>query len=433
MEVHQAAQPLLLCNGNAGIQRARKARITAIRPPNALCVAAPWISTGSLNGHRGFCNRIKDLGFREGCARDQATSHSHVVRFWRATAIVPPKRFVIVITISEVLQKDAERTYEEFFREEFRSQRLGRVGQWFGEAASVLCLSQPVSLKVLSNLVHGLTPDGGKIVLQDGDNSNRPVLWRIDYDGSQSLSTLWAMAPASWTAKVESVHVSAAHYVLGQINAEIAVDAWLKGSYRKLSDRPNILAAFFSYGATHDQTPHLKATALVFTHGFTQNGSLRKFDTYDIDAKRGKLSSLHDFALQHHCWGSLGLVKEDLFIRELRIAGVPQEIVQEFFFGPTDLQLQHNAKPMEERELFAKWRAEGERLGWGVGQAEALLRESGRQKYWADLKADFRSKIHQSARLIEDWKTSWKPKPKNLEQRQGEEAHSEIERHRHRH
>ena len=65
-EVHQAAQPLLLSNGNAGIQRARKARITAIRPPNALCATASWISTVSLNGQRGFCNRIKDFGFREG-------------------------------------------------------------------------------------------------------------------------------------------------------------------------------------------------------------------------------------------------------------------------------------------------------------------------------------------------------------------------------
>lgn len=65
-EVHQAAQPLLLRNGNAGIQRARKARITAIRPPNApLCnctVDFDWQPGRS----RGFCNRIKDLGFREG-------------------------------------------------------------------------------------------------------------------------------------------------------------------------------------------------------------------------------------------------------------------------------------------------------------------------------------------------------------------------------
>jgi hypothetical protein len=39
-EVHQAAQPLLLCNGNAGIQSARTARITAIRPP-------------AIDGHEG--------------------------------------------------------------------------------------------------------------------------------------------------------------------------------------------------------------------------------------------------------------------------------------------------------------------------------------------------------------------------------------------
>jgi hypothetical protein len=76
MEVHQVAQPLLLRNGNAGIQRARKARITAIRPPNALRATAPWISAGSLNGHSGFAiaSRIWALG---NCASAQNNFH-----FW---------------------------------------------------------------------------------------------------------------------------------------------------------------------------------------------------------------------------------------------------------------------------------------------------------------------------------------------------------------
>jgi hypothetical protein len=410
-----------------------KARITAIRPPTAPCATAPWISTGSLNGHGGSAIASRIWAFERAAPATKQPLILKFVRFWCVAAIVSPKRFVIVITISEVRQKDTERAYEEFFREEFRSQRLGRVGQWFGEAKSVLGLSQPVSLKVFSNLVRGLTPDGDKMVLQDGDNPNRTALWQIDYNGSQSLSTLWAIAPASWTAKVESVHVSAAHYVLGQINAEIAADAWLRGSYRKLSDRPNILAALFSYGATHDHTPHLKATAFVLTHGFIKDGSLCKFDTYDINARKGQLSDLHDFALQHHCLGSLGLVKEDFFIRELRIAGVPQEVVRKFFFGPTDSQRQHSAKPLEEMELFAKWKAEGGRLGWGVSQAAALLRESGRQKYWADLRADVRSKIHASARTLQAWKPSWSSKRRVQEEPQQENKHVEVERPKHRH
>ncbi len=73
-EVHQAAQPLLLRNGNAGIQRARKARSTTIRPPNAACpcgstcATAPWILTGSLNSHGGSAIASRILGFREACA-----------------------------------------------------------------------------------------------------------------------------------------------------------------------------------------------------------------------------------------------------------------------------------------------------------------------------------------------------------------------------
>ena len=81
-EVHQAAQPLLLCNANAGIQRARKARITAIRPPNALCATAPWISTGSLNSQRGSAIASRISAFERACANTQ----SNLSHFQRSSA-----------------------------------------------------------------------------------------------------------------------------------------------------------------------------------------------------------------------------------------------------------------------------------------------------------------------------------------------------------
>ena len=72
--VNQAAQLLLLCNGNAGIQFARTARITAIRPPTALCATATLVSTGSLSSPRGSAIASRIWAFERIAPPTKATS-----------------------------------------------------------------------------------------------------------------------------------------------------------------------------------------------------------------------------------------------------------------------------------------------------------------------------------------------------------------------
>ena len=71
-EVHQAAQLLLLCNGNAGIQRARKGTNHGHSSADrALCncdIGFDWQPEQSAR----FSHCIKDLGFREDCAPNQS-------------------------------------------------------------------------------------------------------------------------------------------------------------------------------------------------------------------------------------------------------------------------------------------------------------------------------------------------------------------------
>jgi len=412
---------------------ARTARITAIRPPNALCATAPWISTGSLNGHRGSAITSRIWAFERAAPATKQPLILNFVRFWCVAAIVSPKIFAAMITITELQQKDAARAYQEFFRDEFRSQRLGSFGHWLGRGGRLLGLESPASQAKFHNLVHGLTPDGSKRLLEGSQDPNRVALWQIDFTGSQSLSLLWAMSPGTWRWRIESAHMTAAMDALGRFQLR-AVD-------RQQGHSPGndaaTLSVLFSYGASHDQTPHLKTTVFALTHGFLKNGSTLKLIADDLNRQKEKMTASYAFAVRAYFVDLIGPFQKVQGIRDLRIVGVPQEVVRRFFFDPSfnrDSGFEKNGKPLEDTQLFAKWRAQGERLGWGVDQAKALLRESNRQKYWDDLKSDFRAKIRETAQRVSDWKESWKPKTKQTESPQPEKAsHSKVEGHKHSH
>jgi len=355
------------------------------------------------------------------------------VRFRRAAAIVPLKNESIMISITDVPLKDAERTYQEFFRDEFRTQRLGSFGHWFGAAHFGLGLRDPVSQTTFRNLVNGLTPSGDKKILEDAENPERIALWRLDCVGPRSLSVLWAMSSGTWRPRLESIPLMAATDVLTVIHRQL-----MSGQKPKSpGDYGSTLSVTSCQGASHDQCPNLKVTTFVLTHGFLRDGSARQLPDIGWPLQKEFLRSLYDLALRQHYRQLIGPLQRVGGIRDLRIVGVPQELVRKFFFDPAfnrDLRFGQNAKPLAEMEMFAKWRAQGESLGWGVNEAKAFLLETNRQKYWADLKTDVRSKIHQSVQTLQDWKSSWRSSRPVPRQRQEENAHkSEVESHKQRH
>src|SRR4051812_5877684 len=126
-----------------------------------------------------------------------------------------------MLTISEVRQKDAERAYQEFFREEFRSQRLGTFGHWFGAAHFTLGLEEPVSQTTFSNLVNGKTPNGDRQLLEGAKNPDRVALLQLEFSAPQSLSVLWSMAPASYREYLESIPLMAAVDVIGPVHKQL--------------------------------------------------------------------------------------------------------------------------------------------------------------------------------------------------------------------
>lgn len=336
-----------------------------------------------------------------------------------------------MIAISEVHLKDAERAYEDFFREDFRSQRVGSFGYWLGRAQQRLNLENPVSQSTFQNLVHGLAPDGSKRILEDGEKSDRIALWQVEVRAPQSLSSLWAVAPGTWRWRLESAHMTAAWDTLHKIQAAVDIRQILKPP----ANRAATLSVFFSQGAAHNQNPELKTTAFILAHGFRPDGSVRALDRDAVPAQKEFAQYVYTTAISSDLSELIGPFRKLNGSQE--IAAVPKELVRKFFADPSFNREQRplfQSKPLAEGELFNKWRTQGESVDWGVKQAKELLRDTHRRKYWTDLKKDVQARISQSVSKLKDWKTSWKPAAKGTAQRQEQMSPGpEEQQHRHRH
>lgn len=338
-----------------------------------------------------------------------------------------------MITISEVRQKDAERAYQEYFQPEFRSRRLGSFGNWHGGGQYIWELKNPVQPAAFQNLVRGLSPDGKQRILEDNHDPGRVAFWQIEFSGSQSLSVLWAMSPRTWRPHIGLAQKMAALQALDWFERQMTTPGEIQ---RRNLDAPIPLSAFFTSGASHDQSPHLKLTAFVLAHGILGDGSAQKLAVENV-ADYGKATSyLYDVALGSGLRRLIGPFQREPGILDLRIVGVPRELVRRLYFD-TAFSRDHsrgpNEQPLTEKELFASWRAQGKGLGWGEKEAKAFLDDANRRKLWADVKEHVQSRIQDSVRLFQDWKSSWKHTRKIQSPRQEEQSHQEIEKPRHRH
>ncbi len=289
-----------------------------------------------------------------------------------------------MLSITSIRQKDAERFYAEYFDAELRSRRLFGVSDWIGHPPEVLALDEYPALSTFRNLVNGLTTDGAKAAIPNAQDPDRVALWQLDMSGSQSLSVLWAMAPQKWQSIIGEAHRRAAQTVLECFQKSVAE------RNSSPEEKANPLGVAFSSAAAHDQTPHLKATGFVLTHGFLQDGSARNLQPpRDLDKQKRILGIIYDLLVMGDLHMQIGSFQRVPGMEEFRIHGVPQELVQRFFFDPKfseEMRLRASHKDLAEVNLFALWKQEGQRFGWGERQASALIRQAIHRKSWADLK-----------------------------------------------
>jgi conjugative relaxase-like TrwC/TraI family protein len=293
-----------------------------------------------------------------------------------------------MVTVTPLKEKDVEGSSKEFFTEEFRTRRRGTFGYWMGNGAKYLQLENPVCQEHFQNLAYGLTPDGSQKVVPDGGDPNRLASWRITFDGSQSLSVLWALAPERERDKIESAFLTTVAVSLERF------EHLMTERQTKLSATAGQSPIFtlFSCGASWDQCPHLNATVFLLNHAIRQDGSAQAYNAGDILGEQAKLKWLYEGGLDYFVWKAIGPFQRVEAVDELRIKGVPQELVTKLFFDPAfGTKRTEGLAPTEllpNEALFSKWQKQAELAGWIRKEATDLLSKLHREQILANIASE---------------------------------------------
>jgi hypothetical protein len=301
-----------------------------------------------------------------------------------------------MIAINPLTSKELEDASKEFFAEEFVSSRLGTLGHWLGRGAENLMLENPVTFAQFQNLARGLTPEGAARPLPE-DSAQRSISgWQIKFDGSQSLSVLWALAPEKHRENIESAHLTAIAQSFPIFEAIVN---------RDFKEKAGLLSVFFNAGASHDKCPHLCATVFVFKQAVRGTAPSHTYVDVDIERYKAELAYYYEGGLDYFVWKAIGPFNRQPGCDELRIVGVPQELVSKFFYGRSSAHaFEGELAPGD--SLFAKWQSQAKDWGWGPKEAEALLKNLHYKQKLEEIRERFQQDVRENkAKLERTWKS----------------------------
>jgi hypothetical protein len=144
-----------------------------------------------------------------------------------------------------------------------------------------------------------------------------------------------------------------------------------------------------------------------------KGGAMRKLAVGDLAEQVKRVESAYNFEVRKEFVDLIGPFKQIAGLQDLRLADVPQEMERQFFYSrsfSSSQGLEARTKTLDEDQYHAKWQEQAKRLGWGVKEAKALMRESARRKYWTDLRSNAVEKIRGSAKSFFNDQRSLRPK-----------------------
>jgi hypothetical protein len=299
-----------------------------------------------------------------------------------------------MVSIHEILENDHEVLFREIGRREYDSHWLGTRALFIGGKWKMAGYYPAVAEE---------TEDFLRTATRS--NPNGASAWQFNFSGSQHLSVLYALASEAMAEEIRMAHVKAVLIVL----AETA--GCLQGIENQSGFMGVLLKAREDFGhppcqpvdlppkvflvstavMAHDGSPNLHTTAILGNTVASPNGPLRSLATpQDIERIRIPLSITYAAALDHFTEQAIGPFHRVPDIGELRIEGIPQEVVRRFCLEsppPFERGNLPNRPLPHKAAISANWRAQGEMYGWGPKEAAAFLRGLRRERFWNEVKA----------------------------------------------
>lgn len=146
----------------------------------------------------------------------------------------------------------------------------------------------------------------------------------------------------------------------------------------------------FTAAASRQQGPRLHTTAFLRNSAFGADHNPQALvNPEDIERCRAAITLEYTEQLQRLATDVIGPFRRSLGEDQLRIVGIPQEVVRKFqetCIPPADKSTQ-NGTWFENEPLYAYWRAQAASLGWGPNDAAAFLGKLRREQFWSEVKA----------------------------------------------
>lgn len=302
-----------------------------------------------------------------------------------------------MLSVSPIKEKEIEQALRPFMGEDFKAHQRGVCAVFTGTPGGsfqFVELKQPEAKGLLCDLQENESDERNK-------NAGGLAALQFDFTGSMSMSFLYSQSSRPTAVKMEYASATAALTTLKEFAAHFGESAE-RGYLGVLLDRDGIgcsksaskapcaeplaFVVFFSVAA-YDQTPSLQTTAFLLNTWRDEGRLLRNLvEGGELTRLKGPLREAHAGALDYCLSKAIGNFERQPQIDELRIVGVPQAVAQKLCSGRSLANDQSMA--LTKQELFDKWHAQGEALGWGPNEASALLRSIERRDLWREAYAN---------------------------------------------
>ena len=266
-----------------------------------------------------------------------------------------------------IFQGEAERYAREFFMPKFETRRLGRPGLWQGELAAKLNLQNPVAPKVFGGLLKAITPDGDNWLAKPERADCRVQAWRFTLGEERKLGLLYGLSPEVIRGRLRLAHGEAVRTSLNDFEQRLSGTSWLRRPF----GTPDKQVAFakFQSGATPARMPRLTTTVFLFNLIYQRGGGVQEFNFQQMKQLLERTQTVYQQTLLKevtHVLGGRVELPDELYLG-LHAAMSPKQVLPD---------LGARQPVLEGKQLFAAWREQAGKLGWGPEKLGRLLREA---------------------------------------------------------
>ena len=263
-------------------------------------------------------------------------------------------------------------------------------GVWAGNGAEFLGLKGVVKEAAFRNLLHGLSPNRSKRLVQNAGKENRQCGWDLTFSAPKSVSVLWSQASSDLRRSIEAAHEKAVLSALAQLENEAGLTR--RGRGGREVEKAQFILAIFEHGTSRANDPQIHSHALLLNIGIRKDGTTGTLVSQSIFDRKMVTGARYraDLRVQLERIGLLIERKADNF----EIKDVPKALCTEFskrrleveaalkksgYSSPVAAKIAtldtRSTKHHVPREiLLAEWKKVGEAHQWSTPQAAALLK-----------------------------------------------------------